>query len=70
MDISALLHRHAEAVVFSAFRIRYIYLLCFALMAISFPRAAWWQVGAMDDSDEEMQLINDVVLLDSQCCTP
>jgi hypothetical protein len=39
----------------------YIYLLCFALMTFLFPR----QLGAMDDSDEEMQLINDVALLDS-----
>jgi hypothetical protein len=31
-------------------------------MAFSFPL----QLGAMGDSDEEMQLINDVVLLDSQ----
>ncbi len=68
MDISALVHRHAEAVVIPvipACRIRHIYLLCFALMAFSFPR----QVGAMDDSDEEMQLINDVALLDSQLDT-
>jgi hypothetical protein len=45
-----------------ACRIHHIYLLCFALMAFSFPR----QLGAMGDSDEEMQLINDVALLDSQ----
>jgi len=64
MDISALVHRHAEAVVIHACRIRHIYLLCFALMTFLFPR----QLGAMDDSDddEEMQLINDVALLDSQ----
>jgi hypothetical protein len=62
MDISALVHRHAEAVVIPACRIRHIYLLCFALMAFVFPR----QLGAMGDSDEEMQLINDVALLDSQ----
>jgi hypothetical protein len=31
-------------------------------MAFSFPR----QLGAMDDSDEEMQLINNVALFDSQ----
>jgi hypothetical protein len=34
-------------------------LLCFALMAFSFPR----QLGAMGDLDEEMQSINDVALL-------
>jgi hypothetical protein len=62
MDISALVHRHAEAVVIPACRIRHIYLLCFALMAFYFPR----QLGAMDNLDEEMQLINDVALLDSQ----
>ncbi len=70
MDISALVHLHAEAVVIPACRIRHIYLLCFALMAFSFPR----QLGAVDDSDEssdesddeEMQLINDVASLDSQ----
>jgi hypothetical protein len=32
MDISALVHRHAEAVVFTARRIRHIHLLCFVLM--------------------------------------
>jgi hypothetical protein len=39
-------------------------LLCagLPLMAFSFPR----QLGAMDDSDEKMQLINDVASLDSQ----
>jgi hypothetical protein len=42
--------------------IRHIYLLCFALTAFLFPR----QLDAMDDSDEEMQLINNVALLDSQ----
>jgi hypothetical protein len=62
MDINALIDRHAEAVMIPACRIRNIYLLCFALMAFSFPR----QLGAMGDSDEEMQLINDVALLDSQ----
>jgi hypothetical protein len=62
MDISALVHRHAEAVVIPACRIRHIYLLCFALMTFLFPR----QIGPMDDSDEEMQLINDVNSLDSQ----
>jgi hypothetical protein len=40
MDISALV-RHAEAVLFPACRIRHIYLLYFALLAFSFPRAAW-----------------------------
>jgi hypothetical protein len=48
--------------VFSSCRIRYIYLLCFALMAFLFPG----QLGAMDDSDEDLQLINDVAHLDSQ----
>jgi hypothetical protein len=65
MDISALVHRHAEAVVIPACRIRHIYLLCFAvfaLMTFLFPR----QLGAMDDSDEELQLIADVALLDSR----
>jgi hypothetical protein len=52
MDIrvSALVHRHAKAVLIPACRIRHIYLLCFALMDFSFPR----QLGAMDDSGEEM----------------
>jgi hypothetical protein len=62
MDISALVHRHAEAVLIHACRmtrIRHIYLLCFALMTFLSPR----QLGAMGDSDEEMQLINDVALL-------
>jgi hypothetical protein len=62
LDVSALVHRHAEAVVIHAFHIRHIYLLCFALMTFLFPR----QLGAMDDSDEEMQLVNDVALLNSQ----
>ncbi len=62
MDISALVHKHAKAVVFPSCRIRHIYLLCFALMAFLFPG----HLGAMDDSDEELQLINDVALLDSQ----
>ncbi len=66
MDISALVNRHAEAVVIPACRIRrtirHIYLLCFALMAFLFPR----QLGVMDDSNEEMQLINDVARLYSQ----
>jgi hypothetical protein len=62
MDISALVHRHAEAVVIPACRNRHTYLLCFALMAFYFPR----QLGAMDNLDEEMQLINVVALLDSQ----
>ena len=62
MDINRLIHGHAEAVMIPACRIRHIYLLCFALMAFSFPR----QLGAMDDSDEEMILIKDVALLDSQ----
>jgi hypothetical protein len=61
MDMNALIHRHAEAVMIPACRIRYIYLLCFALMAFSFPR----QLGAMGDSDEEMQSMTDVALLDS-----
>jgi hypothetical protein len=62
MGISALVHRHAEAVVIHACGIRQFYLLCFVLLAFLFPR----QIGAMDDSDEEMQLINDVALLDSR----
>jgi hypothetical protein len=62
MDISALCHRHAEAVVFPACRIHHIYLLCFALIAFLSPL----QLGVMDDSDEELRLINDVALLDSQ----
>jgi hypothetical protein len=62
MDISALVHRHAEADVIPSCLIRHIYLLCFALMAFLSPR----QLGAMDDSDEELQLINDVARLDSQ----
>jgi hypothetical protein len=62
MDISALVHRHADAVVIPACRICYIYLLCFALMTFLFPQ----QLGAMDDSDEELQLINDVARFDSQ----
>ncbi len=48
MDISALVHRHAEAVVIPACHIRHIYLLCFALMTFLSPR----QLGAMDDSDD------------------
>ncbi len=59
---AALIHRHAEAVMIPACRFRHIYLLCFALMAFSFPR----QLGAMDDSDEEMQLMTEVALLDKQ----
>jgi hypothetical protein len=55
MDVSALVHRHAEAVVIHACHIRHIYLLCFALMTFLFPRQL-----------EEMQLINDVALLDSR----
>jgi hypothetical protein len=62
MEINALIHRHAEAVMIPACRIRHIYLLCSALMAFSFAR----QLGAMGDSDEEMQLMTDVALLDSQ----
>jgi hypothetical protein len=62
MDISALVHRHVEAVVILACRIRHIYLLCFAFMTFLFPR----QISAMDDSDKEMQLINDDDSLDSQ----
>jgi hypothetical protein len=62
MDISALVHRHAEAVVIAACRFCHIYLLCFALMTFLFPR----QLGAMDDSDEELQLMTDVALLDSR----
>ncbi len=61
MDISALVHGHAEAVVIPACRIRHICLLCFALMTFLSPR----QLGAMDDSDEELQLMTDVALLDS-----
>ncbi len=53
MEIRALVHRHAEAVVIPACRIRQIYLLCVALMTFLSPR----QLGAMD---EEMQSINDV----------
>ena len=62
MDINALIHRHAETVVMPACRIRHIFLLCFALMAFSFPR----QLCAMGDSDEEMQLMTEVALLDEQ----
>ena len=62
MDISALVHRHAEAVVIPACRIRHIYLLCFALMTFLSPR----QLGAMDDSDEELQLMTDVAVLDAR----
>jgi hypothetical protein len=62
MDIRALVHRHAEAVMFPTCRIRHIDLLCFALMAFLSPR----QLGAMDDSDEELQSINNVARLDSQ----
>ena len=62
MDINALIHRHAESVMIPACRIRHIYLLCFALMAFSFPR----QLCAMGDSDEEMQLMTEVALLDEQ----
>jgi hypothetical protein len=62
MDINALIDRHAEAVMIPACRIRHIYLLCFALMAFSLTR----QLGAMGDSDEEMLLMTDVALLDSQ----
>ncbi len=57
MNISALVHRHAEAVVMHACRI---------VSAISICSALSWQLDAMDGSDEEMQLINDVALLDSQ----
>ncbi len=62
MDISALIHKPAEAVVIHACRIRRVYLLCFVPMTFLVPR----QLGAMTDSDEEMQLINDVALLDSR----
>jgi hypothetical protein len=62
MDIRALIHKPAEAVVIHACRIRHVYLLCFVLMTFLVP----WQLGAMTDSDEEMQLINDVALLDSR----
>ena len=62
MDISALIHKPAEAVVIHTCRIRHVYLLCFVLMTFLVP----WQLGAMTDSDEEMQLINDVSLLDSR----
>ena len=62
MDIRALIHKPAEAVVIHACRIRHVYLLCFVLMTFLIPR----QLGAMADSDEEMQLINDVALLDLQ----
>ena len=62
MDINALIHRHAESVVMPACLIRHIFLLCFALMAFSFPR----QLCAMGDSDEEMQLMTEVALLDEQ----
>jgi hypothetical protein len=37
-------------------------MLCFALMTFLFPR----QLGAMDDSDEELQMMTDVALLDSR----
>jgi hypothetical protein len=62
MDISALVNRHAEAVVIHACRVRHIYLLCFTLMTFLVSQ----QLGAMTDSDEEMQLMNDVALLDSR----
>ncbi len=62
MDINALIHRHSESVMILACRIRHFYLLCFALMAFSFPR----QLCAMGDSDEEMQLMSEVALLDEQ----
>ncbi len=60
MDISALVHRPAEAVVIPACRIRHLYLLCFALMTFLSPQ----QLGAMDDSDEELRLMTDVAVLD------
>ena len=56
MDISALVHTHAEAVVKL-----YISALL-ALMSFLFPR----QLGAMDDSDDELQLMTDVALLDAR----
>lgn len=61
MDIRALIHKPAEAVVIHACRIRHVY---FALVLMTF--LVPWQLGAMTDSEEEMILINDVALLDSR----